>query len=389
MRVLWVTAEPPDRHGGGGNIRQALLLERVAAAGHHVHLLLAGAAPDDRVRAAAAQVTQVPLGPVRRPQGRLARRLLALRLALHGGPAELHDNRVARAALEAHWPPGSYDVVLVEHAGLAPLARRRRAGEHWACTLHNVASGTARALQDLAPGLRQRLLLRREAAQAEALERFVLGHYDSVVSVSEDDAALLPGPTVVVPNGVDLEAFRPSPLPAEPRLVFTGTLSYLPNVDGLQWFCREVLPLIAAEVSDVVLDIVGRDPVPEVRALADGSRVVLHADVPSVPPYLAAARVCLVPLRIGTGSRLKALEGMAAGRPTVGTTVGLAGLELDGQAVMADDPRALAEQVVLLLRDHEAAQRLSVEGRAHVEQRFGWDAVGRRLVDHLEQVSAR
>lgn len=384
MRVLWVTAEPPDRGGGGGNIRQALLLEAVARAGHEVDVLLAGGAPDAQTLALAHRVEQVPFVPTTRPTDRWAQRLLELRLAVRGGPAELHDNSGARRGLSAHWPTERYEVVLVEHAGLAPLVRHRRPGEHWVCTLHNVASGTAAAYRDLAPGRRQRVMIHREASQAAALERFVLARYDSVISVSEEDAALLPGPSVVVPNGVDLTTFAPTPLPAEPRLLFTGTLSYLPNVDGVGWFCAEVLPLVAAQVPEVVLDVVGRAPVPAVSALHDGARVRVHADVPAVTPYLEAARVCLVPLRIGTGSRLKALEAMAAGRPTVGTTVGLAGLGLTDQALVADEPRALADAIITVLRDDTCAQRLAAAGRAHVEQAFGWEAIGRRLVTHLE-----
>lgn len=387
MRVLWVTAEPPDRRGGGGNIRQSLLLERVARAGHEVDLLVAGGPPDDVAAASAVRLTRVPVTAVHRPTGTLSRRALALRLAVHGGPAELHDNGPARKALRAAWPTEEHDVVLVEHAGLSPLVRLRRPGEHWACTLHNVASGTAAGLRDVATGARQRLLLAREASQAAALERFVVSRYDSVVSVSSDDAALLPGPSVVVPNGVDLAVFSPTPLPGRPRLVFTGTLSYLPNVDGLQWFCADVLPHVVEAEPDVVLDIVGRDPVPEVAELAKLPHVEVHADVPSVVPYLGRAQICLVPLRVGTGSRLKALEAMAAGRPVVGTSVGLAGLGLEGQAAVADGPAELAHAVVTLLRDPVRAHALAAAGREHVERTFGWDSVAQLLVSHLEEVA--
>lgn len=387
MRVLWATAEPPDRGGGGGNIRQARLLEAVAAAGHEVDLLLAGGAPDEGVRAAVRQLTQVPFVQTTRPTNRWAGRVLELRLALRGGPAELHDNSGARRALSAHWPDDTYDVVLVEHAGLAPLIRHRRPGERWVCTLHNVSSGTTAVLRELAPHRRQRLMISRETQQAAGLERFAVDRFDSVISVSEDDAALLPGPTTVIHNGVDLTAFRPTPLPPHPSLLFTGTLNYLPNVDGSRWFCAEVLPLVAAQVPDVVLDVVGRAPVAEVTALHDGTRVRVHADVPSVAPYLEGARVCLVPLRIGTGSRLKALEAMAAGRPTAGTSVGLAGLQLTDQALIADEPQALADAVVALLRDDALATRLAAAGRAHVEEAFGWESIGRRFVEHLEELS--
>ncbi|MCW2542741.1 MAG: glycosyl transferase group 1 [Frankiales bacterium] len=243
------------------------------------------------------------------------------------------------------------------------------------------------ALRELLPPSRQRVALDREVSQAAKLERRVLDDFDLVVTVSQEDADMLPGPSLVIPNGVDPQAFVPSPLGQGRHVVFTGTLSYLPNVDGLSWFCREVLPLIQADVPDVVFDVVGRDAVPQVRALADGRSVVLHPDVPAVQPYLDAARVCVVPLRIGTGSRLKALEAMASGRPVAGTTMGLMGLDLTDQAVVADEPRALADGVVQLLNDDALAGRLAAAGRAHVEEAFAWTTLGSTLVDQVSRLN--
>ena len=388
MRVLWVTAEAPDRGGGGGNIRQALLLESVAAAGHEVDLLLAGTGADAETRAVARRVIEVPVTRTRRPDNRWAGRALEVRLAVHGGPSELHDGSGARRGLSRAWPEGRWDVVFVEHAALAPLVHHRRPGEHWTCTLHNVASGTASALAEFAPGTRQRLMIARDAQQAAAVERRVVRDYDSVITVSREDAALLTGPSTVIPNGVDLRRFHPTPLPPEARLLFTATLSYLPNVDGLRWFCSEVLPLVRAQVPHVVFDIVGRDPVAEVRELAHAQGVQLHENVPAVMPYLEASRVCVVPLRVGTGSRLKALEAMAAGRPVVGTTVGMMGLDLTDQAVVEDEPAAMAAALTRLLHDNSLAQDLARRGREHVERSFGWDRIGRLLVEHLEQVTS-
>ncbi|MBC7677946.1 MAG: glycosyltransferase, partial [Pseudorhodobacter sp.] len=361
----------------------------VVDAGHELDLLLAGSDPDAQTAAAVHRVIRLPFTATRRPERRRDQRLLALRLAVRGGPSELYDNSGARAALEAGWPDETYDVVVIEHAGLAPLVKHRRTGEHWICTLQNIASGTASALRDLAPGRRQRLLVGREVQQAAGLERVAIEHNDSDVTVSPDDGQLLPGPSTVVPNGVDLVAFSPSPVPRTPTLLFTGTLSYLPNVDGLQWFCRVVFPLVQAQVPDVVFHVVGRDPTPQIRALADVPGIVLSADVPSVKPFLAASRVCVVPLRVGTGSRLKALEALASGRPLVGTTVGPAGLGLTDQAVTADDPSALADAIVTLLLDDARADQLAAAGRQYVEESFGWDSVARPLVEHLARVSPR
>src|SRR5205823_15052400 len=97
-------------------------------------------------------------------------------------------------------------------------------------------------------------------------------------------------------------------------------------IDGAVWFCTGVLPQVRSAVPTASVALVGRSPAPEVEALGALDGVEVHADVPSVVPYLRAARVAIVPLRIGTGTRLKAREAMAAGRPVVGTTVGLEGL---------------------------------------------------------------
>ncbi len=387
MRLLWVTAEPPDRAGGGGAIRQAALLGALARV-HDVDLLLAGELRDPQVREAVRTVRAVPVRPPGAPRSTAARRARDVRLALRDGPAEHFAGRTARAALapllDEELARGAHDVVVVQHAALAALRRRSRA--HWVCELHNVASGTADALAGLAPGARQRLLFAREAGQCRALERRVLAAYDRVVAVSDDDAALLPGPVLVVPNGVDAASFPVAPLPAAPRVVFTGTLSYLPNVDGLGWFAREVWPRVRAAVPGATLEVVGREPVAEVRSLADQPGVALAVDVPDVRPHLAAARVAVVPLRLGTGSRLKALEAMAAGRPVVGTTTGLAGLDVAGAAVVADDPAALAAGVVRLLTDDAEAQRLGAAGRARARQ-ADWAAIGAAYATALGELS--
>jgi glycosyltransferase involved in cell wall biosynthesis len=99
-------------------------------------------------------------------------------------------------------------------------------------------------------------------------------------------------------------------------------------------------------------------------------------------PYLQSTRVVLVPLRVGTGTRLKALEGMAAGRPVVGTSIGLEGIGIvDGvHALVADDASAFAQAVVRALRDDDLARSLSRAGREHVEEQFGWDRIGARFV---------
>ena len=384
-RVLWLSAEEPNRNLSGGSIRCAYLLEALARR-VETHAIIVGPLRDPMTRDPLASVTELPVVPVHRPRSLATRRIEDLRRALlTRAPSEVVDGVRVRAAFVPHLAGSErFDVVCVEHHGLAPLLPSIRTNR-WALTLHNLPSQVAAQSVAVAPRARQRFLLRREQTKAARLERWATRSYDVVFTVSDEDAAHLPGPSVVVPNGVDSRRFRPTPLPDGPRLVLTGMLSYLPNVDGARWFCDEVLPLVAAEVPDVCLDLVGRQPVAEVRALGSRPGVQLAADVPDVLPWLQSARVAVVPLRIGSGTRLKALEAMAGGRPVVGTTIGLAGLGIEPgvHAEVADDPAAMAAAIVSLLRDDGRAARLARAARALVDSHFSWDHVSAIYVDAL------
>lgn len=386
IRALWVSAEAPDRGLGGGSIRQAYLLEALSRAAE-TRLLLAGRLGDERIRSGLAEVVEVDATVAPDPPTRWRRRLRDLRRAtVARGPAEVDANRGVRRALGPHLArlARDADVVVVEHTALAPLLPPVRVNR-WALTFHNVPSVTARHLAAFAPGRRQRWVYRREEHKARALEAWAVRSYDVVFAVSADDAAALGGAPVVVPNGVDVDRFRPSPLPSAPRLCFTGTLHFPPNVDALVWFCDEVLPRVQAAVSGAGLDIVGRGPGPQVRALASRPGVRLFADVPDVRPHLAAARVAVVPVRMGSGTRIKALEAMAAGRPVAGTSVGLAGLEVRAgtHALVADDPPTLAAAVVRLLTDDGLARAVAGAARALVESCYAWPVVAGRFLSAL------
>jgi glycosyltransferase involved in cell wall biosynthesis len=290
-----------------------------------------------------------------------------------------------------------FDIVVVQHLSLAPvLPAHRRA--RWLLEVHNVPSERSRQEAAGERGHRQRWLLSREAANAARYERRAAASYDGLVFVSVADAITVAGehsqrakgPVVVIPNGVDTSSLTPTPLPSEPNILFPATLSYRPNVLGAAWFCDEILPLVQSKVPGARCHLVGRHPVPEVVALAQRPGVELHADVPRMLPWLQSARVVVVPLRLGTGTRLKALEAMAAGRPVVGTSIGLEGLGLvDGvQARIVDDPTALADAIVELLTCDARAGALADAGRRHVEANFRWAALADQLADTLQALGA-
>lgn len=382
--VAWVTAEAPHFTRSGGNIRQAHLLEALSRSAD-VHLFLYGTLDDTRVRAACSTVTEIPARPPTvAPAWR--RRMRNIRRCLPADvPHEVDEARAARRALRRALAGVDVDAVCVEHIGLGPLAPSRHArAARWAISLHYLSSGTMAQWAATATTPAQRLARAREAAHARRFEARLTSRYDAVFVVSEQDAAGLAGPGIVVPNGVAVEDYPRTAVPANADLLFVGRLDFLPNVDGIIWFADDVLPRIRARRPDARLVVVGRDPTDEVRRLAQRPEVVLHADVPDVRPYLERSRLSVVPLRLGTGTRLKALEALAAGRPVVGTSVGLAGLGLTRrEAVIADDPLTLAAAVAELLGDDPEAARMADAGRDLVCARYAWSRIAPAFVDAL------
>jgi glycosyltransferase involved in cell wall biosynthesis len=194
----------------------------------------------------------------------------------------------------------------------------------------------------------------------------------------------------VVPSGFDPTHFAPSepPVARDPRrLVFVGSMDYGPNADAAVHFVRDVLPLVRARRDDVVLEIVGGEPTPEVRALA-GPGVTVTGRVPDVRPYLERAGVVVVPLRIGGGTRLKIVEALALRAPLVSTATGAEGLGLvDGEhLLLADAPELFAQRVLELLSDPARACALGERGAAFVQRRYRWDALASDLVEYWEHV---
>jgi glycosyltransferase involved in cell wall biosynthesis len=221
-------------------------------------------------------------------------------------------------------------------------------------------------------------------------ERKALDHFDLVLTVSEKDRdtfqRLYPSGVrryFVVPTGVDTEYFRPgiTRQDAGKGLVFTGSMDWLPNEDGMLYFCRDILPLIRRDEPDVSLSIVGRAPTSAIRRLGETPGVEVTGRVEDVRPYIDGAAVYIVPLRIGGGTRLKIFEAMSVGRAVVSTTIGAEGLPVtpDQNILIADDPEAFARAVVQLFRDEALRRRLEHRARELVVEGYDWSVVADRL----------
>jgi glycosyltransferase involved in cell wall biosynthesis len=205
----------------------------------------------------------------------------------------------------------------------------------------------------------------RSAARAEGAARG-----DGATGTSDDRIT-------VVPIGVDTAALRPVPRAASSTEILTlGALHYRPNLDGIRWFAREVLPRARRDMATATLTIVGPRPARDLVTLARRQPGVVRVTgyVPDVTPYFAHAGVVVVPVRAGAGMRVRILEAFARAVPVVTTTVGLEGIEAEpGRDVLvADTAEALAAAVVRVLRDPALAAELAVRGRRLVEARYDW-----------------
>ncbi|MGE3507843.1 MAG: glycosyltransferase [Vicinamibacterales bacterium] len=219
----------------------------------------------------------------------------------------------------------------------------------------------------------KRWRLRQQARRYFAFERAYCQRYDLVITVSAQDADWVsehyrPRRVATVPLPVDAEYFVPQRATrvAPGRIVFTGLMSHPPNADAAIFFAHVVLPLVRRELPEVEFLIVGRHPPPEVQALSRLEGVRVTGEVPDIRVYLAEAVVAVVPLRYGSGARLKILEAWCMETCVVSTTVGAEGLAYEHgvNLVIADDAPTMADAVLRILRDAEFRNTLRYAGRA-------------------------
>jgi polysaccharide biosynthesis protein PslH len=237
-----------------------------------------------------------------------------------------------------------------------------------------------------------RMVSKIEYAKMRRCEPEQVRRFHHVIAVSEQDRQAMKWMVdithiSVVPTGVDLKKFQydPAAEPDGPLVVFTGSMDWEANIDGVEYFCNEIWPLVLAKVPNAKFQVVGRDPHPRVKKLASDS-VEVTGTVPSVVDYLKKAAVFVIPLRIGGGTRIKIYEGMAVGKATVSTTVGAEGLDVSHgkDIVLADDPRSFADAISTFLLDENARRRFEAAA-AETARQYDWSVITERFVEVLQK----
>lgn len=367
----------------GGKIRTTNILRGMKGGAFHVTLV--GIATVEQTRRWATEIASVcdefvPWEPVaERPKW-----LRAIDL-LDPLPVNVTVDRTSSGAAAVRRVSGSpgVDVIVFDfvHSAVLLPAQLNCAS---VCFTHNVEAEIFKRHADKARSPFRRWLWTSQHQKMQRFEREVLARFTTVIAVSDRDAKFFSDAyqlmdTQAIPTGVDLDFFSwkepPIVSAANPAtVVFTGSMDWAANIDGVLYFLEEVWPLILVRHSEARFVVVGRNPPNALVSLARSFRnVEFTGFVDDVRPYVHAAHAFVIPLLVGGGTRIKAFEAMAMGCPIVSTSIGTEGLGAEPEVhfLERDGAQEMADAVLALLYDAELRQSLSVRARHIVEQQFG------------------
>lgn len=403
MRILLITNSLPYPPSHGGKVRAWHLLRQIAQH-HDVTLLSLLESASDTQFFPHLQQYSVQVEGVVKQRRRSKKKLLPhlLRTMLKGQPRrnglahyEEMENKVRELTHSQH-----FDIIQIEQSTMAPYVEfisdtNNRAAR--LINLYDVGAAQFDSITKVQSDFRSRFWTWFDSFLLRHWESiYVASHFDKCIVVSAVDRDILRrgNPNlepVVVPNGVDTTQQHLLPQPtASNEIIFVGNMRYMPNVDGAIFFCKEVFPLIKRKVPEVTLSLVGSTPMNVVQSLA-AEDVTVTGYVESVIPYYQQAAASVVPLRAGSGTRLKILESMALGRPVVSTTLGCEGLTVThGENILiADSPTDFADQTIRLLTDHQLRQYLVTNARQLVETTYDWQAIAQKMLQIYDEVVNR
>lgn len=257
---------------------------------------------------------------------------------------------------------------------------------------HNVEAEIFRRHADVAKNFAQRTLWRDQTRKMTRFEQTELARYDAVIAIAQRDKAHFEsqyaiGKVSTIPTGVNLELhpYQAPPEDDEQRIMFSGSMDWLANRDAIEYFMSDVWPRIAQARPQAQFTVIGRSPPQKLIDLAKerALRWTFTGFVDDVQPYIRAAQVCVIPLRVGGGTRLKVYESMAMGCPVVSTAIGVEGLPIEPGTHydLADSPQDFAAAVIRLLDDPARRLRLARQARAYVEANFSHKSVAKSFED--------
>jgi polysaccharide biosynthesis protein PslH len=292
-----------------------------------------------------------------------------------------------------------FDIVHIDHShmGKYGLWLKQKYGLPIVLREHNFEALIYERFARTEPNPAKRFIAAIHGKRLKREEIHFLKNFDAIAAITNEDAELMHRVASnanirVIPAGVDTEYFRPSALPEDPdRILWVGSLAWDPNYDAVRYFLTSIFPLILQKKPDSKFDVIGMDS-ERVRKYAArfGDRIRLLGRVPDVRDYLARSAVLVVPLRIGGGMRLKLLDFFAAGKAVVATSIAAEGnLAQNGsEFLLADATASFSDSVLRLLSDAAIRQKLGVNAREIVMQKYSWKKIGMDLTGFYESVIA-
>ena len=294
-----------------------------------------------------------------------------------------------RELIEQH----KYDLVICEWTPYA-LYLRRLTTTKSIIVAHNIESNIWRRYVQTTANPLKRFYISLQYDKVRTFEKKCFSWSEGATAVSTIEAKEIasygpPYRVETVENGVDVDYFSPREDAPDPNMVvFTGSMDWRPNQDAVEFFVRDILPLMQKERPGLKFIAVGRKPPQHIIDLHKRPGVAITGTVDDVRPYIARAGLYVVPLRVGGGSRLKILEAMSMKKPVLSTTVGAEGLDItDGQnIVLADSASAFAQTALELLNDADRCNSLAEAGHTLVHEKYRWDILGEKLNRYLKSV---
>jgi glycosyltransferase involved in cell wall biosynthesis len=410
MRIMWASHVIPYPPKSGVHLRSYHLL-RAAGMHNDVDLLAFIQEPwlkifyasreealEDctrHLRDICASVRFLPIDNLTRPFGKVRTAIEGV-LSRQSYTVRWLQSRAARQAFADCARGAAYDLAHFDTISLAPFrplfARTPATLGH-----HNVESHMLRRRSQSETDWLKRWYFLQESSSVGGYETRVAGNFAAHIACSELDCERLRALSaqihaVAIPNGVDVEYFRPAGRAAQQHtLVFVGSLNWYPNVDAVSFLLREVWPLLKSRVPSVRLDVVGSAP-PEsiLRLAASRADVKVHGFVDDVRPFMDAATLYVCPIRDGGGTKLKLLDAFAMAKCVVAHPIACEGIDVAaGRNVMlADSAAQFADCIQTLLENQILRERIGKAARELVVAHYSFAQIGRRLCEVFEAAAA-
>lgn len=395
MKILFVTKELPYPVNNGHRMRSINILKGIAA-GNTVDIVCLG--EEDQMQEAKTHLKDYfrDLHVIEFKPFSLTYKIKVLLKSLitfRSYAISLRRSRAMRDMVEELTSGGEYDCIVCD--GIHMMVNVPNNGIKVVLSEHNIESMIVRRYADVAPGLK-RWLAQWEYQKLKDFEELTWARTDAAFVCSEDDRQIVceimhSDEVYVVPNGVDVENYQvQKDVTQVPNsLIYTGLMGWGPNEDAACYFTEEIYPLIQKNVPDVQFSIVGKNPTDKVKALGEKERSVhVTGFVDDIQRYMCEAEVFIVPIRIGSGTRLKILEALALQMTVISTAIGCEGIKVtDGKdIIIRDTPQGFADAVIEVLKNKDEYKHLGVNGRQLIEQEYSWAKVRQDLSVYLEDV---